>query len=51
MANYRNTDCNPGQGNANDTLSVVGSYYDLANPEDAWDNLAQSFSCKKYNCE
>jgi hypothetical protein len=30
---------------------VVGSYYDLANPEDAWDNLPQSFSCKKYNCE
>ncbi|KAG8164272.1 hypothetical protein KVR01_006190 [Diaporthe batatas] len=48
---YPNTDCNPGQGNANDTLNVVGSYYDLANPEDAWDNLAQSFSCKKYNCE
>ncbi|KAH8759910.1 hypothetical protein F5883DRAFT_524833 [Diaporthe sp. PMI_573] len=48
---YPNTDCSPGQGNANDTLNVVGSYYDLANPEDAWDNLPQSFSCKKYNCE
>ncbi|POS75048.1 hypothetical protein DHEL01_v206553 [Diaporthe helianthi] len=48
---YPNTDCNPGEGNANDTLNVVGSYYDLANPEDAWDNLPQSFSCKKYNCE
>ncbi|KKY32510.1 hypothetical protein UCDDA912_g07526 [Diaporthe ampelina] len=48
---YPNADCNPGEGNANDTLNVVGSYYDLANPEDAWDNLPQSFSCKKYNCE
>ncbi|KUI68054.1 hypothetical protein VM1G_03608 [Cytospora mali] len=47
---YPNTDCNPGQGRDNDTLVVVGSYYDLNDPEEHWDNLPQSFSCKEYNC-
>ncbi|ROW04162.1 hypothetical protein VSDG_00923 [Cytospora chrysosperma] len=47
---YPNTDCNPGQNRANDTLDVIGSYYDLADPEESWDNLPQSFSCKQYNC-
>ncbi|ROW03808.1 hypothetical protein VMCG_05327 [Cytospora schulzeri] len=47
---YPNTDCNPGQGNANDTLDLIGSYYDLAGSEENWDNLPQSFSCQEYNC-
>lgn len=47
---HRNTDCNPGQNRGNDTLSVIGSYYDLGNQEESWDNMAQSFSCKQYNC-
>lgn len=45
-----NTICDPGQGRINDTLDVVGSYYDLAGSEEVWDNLAQSFSCHLYNC-
>lgn len=46
-----NTNCSAGQDRANDTLDVVGSYYDLAGPEEAWDNLPQSFSCQPYGCE
>lgn len=45
-----NTNCDPGQGRANDTLYVIGSYYDLAGSEEMWDNYPQSFSCRQYNC-
>lgn len=41
----RNTDCNPGSGNDNDALWVIGSYHDLGNPEVGWDDRAQSFKC------
>lgn len=51
LVGTRNTNCSAGQGRANDTLDVVGSYYDLADPEEAWDNLPQSFSCRPYGCE
>lgn len=47
----RNQDCNPGQNRGNDTLEVIGSYYDLNDPEEAWDNVPQSFSCAEYNCQ
>ncbi|CAN8104150.1 unnamed protein product [Discula destructiva] len=47
---YPNTVCDPGQGRANDTLYLIGSYYDLAGSEEMWDDYPQSFSCRSYNC-
>ena len=40
-----NKNCNPGSGSDNDRLWVIGSYYDLSNPEYGWGERAQSFSC------
>jgi len=51
LTRTRNKVCNPGSGSDADRLWVIGSYYDLSNPEYGWGERAQSFSCKSCpNC-